>query len=180
MLDLILKVLHPFHISTKQLSGNSELIIHLAQRTYNDFFNALESIESNLSQYKLDVKHAVRAAFDKMSEYYSHIYNKGGLFYNLSVMLNPIKQLTIYNVSVLSFKPSLHNMLIQVNHSNQNGLMMKQTGKSTIIKHSLNMQVSIIAQLLIQQSNNNSLPNLMFRSHFFLILTMRNHNSQLI
>lgn len=101
MLDVILKVLCPFHIATKQLSSNSEPTIHLIWRTYNDFFNALNSIEGSLNLYKVDLKPAIKAAFDKISEYYLWTYNKDGLFYNIGVVLNPMKRLTIYNVYTL-------------------------------------------------------------------------------
>ena len=103
-LRYICALLEPFYNVTERLSQSDTPTINRAWRTYNLLYDHLESQDTEYTKYhglcyEGEIKNSIKTCRDKLAKYYGKTYGKGGILFNLGVMVDPSVKYTIYDVS---------------------------------------------------------------------------------
>lgn len=101
----IIELLQPFQLITESLSSTCEPSIHKAWTVYNVMHAHLEaqarSLVNGISRsWTNQLKGGIHEAKNKLAEYYGATADKGGLYFNIGICLNPCSKLDFYCVSV--------------------------------------------------------------------------------
>jgi hypothetical protein len=82
-----------------QIQGVS---IHRGWSIYNRLFNHIEIMKTTLARkrtpWKVSIRSALQAAFEKLSYYYTRTENRTGVVYNIGCILDPTVKLTVYDM----------------------------------------------------------------------------------